>query len=198
MEDALNKLIGLVSCFRRTVAPRLDGQTAECLAVYWFIATANDSIDSASAGRLANNLGPRLSGELWSSWFGDEAGFQSRLLDMCQAMMAGKKAVMAMGAGSASPQDQQTLFIMNVAKSALATTGRDDTDAPAVESVMRQLGELHAKAWPIITTVGRPKPVSHVANQDRTGCLLSIVIGAMLLVVGAVGAATWPGSQPIP
>lgn len=191
MDDAINKLIALIYNFRQSVGPWLDEQTAECLAVYWFIATANDSIDGASAGRLANNLAPRLTAESWSAWRGNEAGFQSRFQEMCQAMMVGKQAAMAMGAGSASPQDQQTLFVMNVAKSALATAGGDDTDASAVESVMRQLGELHSKAWPIIRTMGRPKPVTPIANQGSTGCLLAIMIGAMLVAASAVGAATW-------
>jgi len=190
MDDALNQLIGLVRGYRQSVGRWLDEQTAECLAVYWFIATANDSIDSTSAGQLADRLTPRLIAESWSSWRGDEAGFQSRFQEMCQAMMIGKQAAMAMGAGSASPQDQQTLFVMNVAKSALATSGGDDTDASAVESVMRQLGELHSKAWPIIRTAGRPKPVHVAAGSQSTGCLVAIAVG--VLVVGAGLLQLWP------
>lgn len=191
MDDALNQLTGLVHGFRQSIGHCLDERTAECLAVYWFIAIANDSIDSTSAGLLANRLTPRLIAESWSSWRGDEVGFQSRFQEMCQAMMIGKQAAMAMGAGSASPQDQQTLFVMNVAKSALATADVDDTDASAVESVMHQLAELHSKAWPIIRTAGSPKPVTPIFNQGGTGCLLAIMIGVLLTTVSAVGAAIW-------
>jgi len=98
---------------------------------------------------------------------------------------------MAMGARSAPVQDQKALFELNVAKSALATAGRDDTDEQNVASVMRQLGELHAAAWPIIRTAGRPRPMSHVTNQEKTGCLLLIIIAVTFLIMSGVGAAVW-------
>jgi hypothetical protein len=183
MDDVVNRLLRLVTPFRHSVRPLLDDGTAECLALYWMMVVANDSIDSSSAGELANRLIPGLIAEPWSSWCADAAGFHARYCRMCETMKMGKQVAMAMGAGSAPVQDQKTMFEINVAKSALATAGRDDTDQQNILFVMRQLGELHAVVWPIIRTAGRPRPMSPPSNRDKTGCLLLTVISVALLVV---------------
>lgn len=72
-------------------------------------------------------------------------------------MKAGKDAASAMGAGSAYAQDQRTLFIMNVAKAALAVSGGDDTSEEQVTEVMTALGRLHEQVWPIVRSAGSPK-----------------------------------------
>ena len=188
MEDPLDKLVGLIPAFIQEVMPPLDGQIAECLAIYWFIAIANDSIDSDSAGQVADRIIPILAAKTWSIWHGNVAGFHTRFLEMCQAMAIGKRVAMEIGAGSASFQDQRMLFVMNVTKSALATAGLDDTDASLVEPVMMKLGELHAKAWPIVRTAGRPKSITPIAAHQGTGCLLLLTACTILLAGGAIAA----------
>jgi hypothetical protein len=168
MDSALGSIVALVPAFKRSVVPPLNDGIAECLAVYWTIATANDSIDSASASQVAQRIIPLTIGQPWSSWNGREAAFQVRFKAMCQAMVVGKQAAFAMGAGRASAEDQRTLFIMNVAKAALASSAKDDTDETSVVSVMERLGEFHEKVWPIVRKVGQPRPMTSVVAQQET------------------------------
>lgn len=186
MDSALGSIVALVPAFKRSVVPPLDDGIAECLAVYWTIATANDSIDSASASQVAQRIIPLTIGQPWSFWNGREAAFQARFKAMCQAMIVGKQAAFAMGAGRASAEDQRTLFVMNVAKAALASSEKDDTDEASVVSVMERLGEFHGKVWPIVRTAGQPRPMTPVAAQQGTGCLLLLAsgIGVALAAVG--------------
>lgn len=188
MDSALGSIVALVPAFKRSVVPPLDDGIAECLAVYWTIATANDSIDSASASQVAQRIIPLTIGQPWSFWNGREAAFQARFKAMCQAMMVGKQAAFAMGAGRASAEDQRTLFIMNVAKAALASSDKDDTDEASVVSVMERLGEFHEKVWPIVRTAGQPRPMTPVVAQQGTGCLVLLASG-MGVVVAAAGIA---------
>lgn len=188
MDSALGSIVALVPAFRRSVVPPLDDGVAECLAVYWTIATANDSIDSASASQVAQRIIPLMIGQSWSFWNGRDAAFQARFKTMCQAMMVGKQAAFAMGAGRASAEEQRTLFIMNVAKAALASSDKDDTNEASVVSVMERLGEFHEKVWPILRTAGHPRPITPVVAQPGTGCLLLLVSG-IGLAVAAVGIA---------
>lgn len=178
----------MVPAFKRAVAPPLDDGIAECLAVYWAIATANDSIDSTSATQVAQQIIPLTIGQPWSFWNGREAAFQARFTAMCQAMMVGKQAAFAMGAGRASAEDQRTLFIMNVAKAALASSDKDDTNESSVVAVMERLGEFHEKVWPIVRTAGQPRPVTPVVAQHGTGCLVLLASGVGI-AVAAVGTA---------
>lgn len=188
MDSALGSIVALVPAFKRSVVPPLDDGIAECLAIYWTIATANDSIESASASQVAQRIIPLTIGQPWSVWSGREAAFQARFKAMCQAMMVGKQAAFAMGAGRASAEDQRTLFIMNVAKAALASSDKDDTDEASVISVMERLGEFHGKVWPIVRTAGQPRPMTPEVTQQGTGCLMLFASG-IGIVVAAAGIA---------
>lgn len=186
MDSALGSVVALVPAFKRSVVPPLEDGIAECLAVYWTIATANDSIDSTSASQVAQRIISLTIGQPWSFWNGREAAFHTRFKAMCQAMMVGKQAAFALGAGRASAEDLRTLFIMNVAKAALASSDKDDTDVASVVSMMERLGEFHEKVWPIVRTAGQPRPMTPVVAQQGTGCLLLLAsgIGVALAAVG--------------
>jgi hypothetical protein len=158
VDSHLDAIVQLFPEFKRSASPPLDSGIAECLAIYWTIATANDTIDDASAGRIAEKLIPLTLAQSWSEWNGNHMGFQERFASMCQGMMAGKQAAFAMGAGQASAEVQQNLFVMNVAKAGLASSGLDDTNEQAVLGVMNCLGQFHEKVWPHIRAAGTPKP----------------------------------------
>lgn len=155
--QAAEQIVGLVPAFQRSVQDRLRGDVAECLVVYWAIATANDSIDSAPSSRLSGELIPAAVASPASSFGGDQHRFETLFQEMLSIMKAGKDAASAMGAGSAYAQDQRTLFIMNVAKAALAVSGGDDTSEEQVTEVMTALGRLHEQVWPIVRSAGSPK-----------------------------------------
>lgn len=188
MDSALHNIVALIPAFKRSVVPPLDDGVAECLAAYWTIATANDSIDSGSASQVAKRIVPLIAGSPWSSWSGDESAFMARFQSMCRTMMIGKQAAFAMGAGRASAEDQRTLFAMNVAKAALAASDANDTDEATVLAVMSRLGEFHEKVWPLVRTAGQPRPVTATIARQGTGCfaLIAVGIGFAVSIVGVV------------
>ncbi|MCA9287202.1 MAG: hypothetical protein KDA05_01375 [Phycisphaerales bacterium] len=190
MDNGLEQIVALVPAFKQSVVPPLDDGIAECLAVYLTISTAHDSIDSASASRVTRQIITQTIGQPWSFWKGREVAFQERFRLMCQAMMVGKQAALAMGAGRASAEDQQMLYVMNVAKSALASCDKDDTDEASVVSLMERIGRFHERMWPIIRTMGEPRPITPPGSPQGTGCLVFLASGVGLLVA-ATGIATW-------
>jgi len=182
IDSALDNIVALIPAFKQSVIPPLHEDVAECLAVYWTIVTANDSIDSTSATQIAQRIIPLVISQPWSFWYGYELGFQARLVTMCQTMIVGKRIAFAMGAGRASPAEQRALFIMNVAKAALVSSGEDDTNEESLYAIMEHLGEFHEKVWPIIRSAGTPRPMTPVAVQQQTGCFVMLISGVGIAV----------------
>jgi hypothetical protein len=86
---------------------------------------------------------------------------------------------------SQSPEDQRTLFIMNVAKAAMVSSDTDDTDEASVVAVMERLGEFHEKLWPIVRSAGQARPMTPVVAQQGTGGLVPLVSGVGVAVAAA-------------
>lgn len=167
MDSALQHIVALIPAFKRSVVPPLDEGTAECVAIYWTIVTANDSIDNASASEVLRRIIPLMIDQRWSFWNGREAAFQARFMAMCQATAFNKHAALLMGADQGSREHQQTLSVMIVAKTALASSGKDDTNEASVVSLMEWIGEFHEKLWPILRTAGQPRPMSAAVEPQQ-------------------------------
>lgn len=153
-ESKLQAIVDQVASFKAAASPVLNAGVAECVAVYWILSMARDVLAQESFDEINDRLCPLLMTQAWSRWHGNEPAFHTSFTALCQAMLIGKQAAYAMGAGRESAEVQRTMFFMNVAKSALAESGRDDTSEEMVTSLMRELWSFNEAVLPHVRAVG--------------------------------------------
>jgi len=194
LDNALHVLVRLVPEYSRRVVPPLNAQGAECIAIVLIIRAANQGIDRHASKQIAARLVPNVAALPESAWYGNEMGLYAHLAIMSRMLINWEAQLSAKYPSGINAILSQTLFLNHIVDLSIVHAGAQIRTDEERQALMSKIDQFEGEIFPLVRSAGKPKLSPAAAQflaQQRTGCLIPIVVLASAFCTVATAAVAW-------